>query len=193
VLALCVVAAGFAGLAVWHVTEVLGTARRTGDRVKALSKGVLYAVLAWTGVRFAQGVPSSATEQSRDLTTSLMMRSGGRLAVAAVGLVIVGVAVYHLYKGWSRRFLRDLTTHPGRFVTGAGRLGYVAKGAALAVLGGLFVTAAAQVQPDRAGGLDTALRTLGQQRFGVLLLTVIALGLVAYGVYSFARARWTRT
>jgi hypothetical protein len=98
-----------------------------------------------------------------------------------------------VHKGWKRRFVRDLVHNPGRFVTAAGRLGYIAKGVALAVVGVLFVTAAVHADPDEAGGLDSALRTLGGQPFGVVLLTVVALGLVAYGVYSFARARWTRT
>ena len=113
--------------------------------------------------------------------------------LAAVGLVVLSVAVYHVYKGWTRKFLQDLVKSPGRFVTAAGRLGYVAKGIALALVGGLFVGAGVRARPDQAGGLDTALRTLSEENFGAFLLSVIAFGLVAYGVYSFARARWTRT
>lgn len=192
-LALVVVAVGFAGLAVWNVTEAVGSARGVGDRAKAASKSVVYGVLAWTAVQFAWGVPSSAEEQSRDFTASLWTHPGGRLAVAAVGLVVLGVAIYHVHKGWTRKFLQDLVKSPGRFVTAAGRVGYVARGIALALVGGLFVGAGMRARPDQAGGLDTALRRLGEEYLGAFLLTVIAVGLVAYGVYSFARARWTRT
>lgn len=191
--ALWVLAVGFAGLAVWQVTEAVGGPTKASDRAKAAGKAVLYAALAWTGVRFAVGSRTSAKEQSQDFTATLMAHPGGRVAVAVVGIAIIGVAAYHVHKGWTRKFLRDLVHNPGRFVTAAGRLGYVAKGIALAVVGVLFVTAAVKADPDKAGGLDTALRTLGGQPFGVALLTVVALGLVAYGVYSFGRARWTRT
>lgn len=191
--ALWVVAVGFAGLAVWHVTEAFSPGGSAGDRAKAAAKAVLYAVLAWTSVQFAVGASSSGSDQSQDLTANLMSKPGGRVLVAAVGLAVIGVAVYHLHKGWTRKFLRDLQEHPGPFVVAAGRLGYVAKGIALVVVGALFVAAAWHARPDEAGGLDAAFRTLGEQPFGAVLLTVVAAGLMAYGVYSFARARYTRT
>ncbi|GAA3796223.1 DUF1206 domain-containing protein [Cellulomonas soli] len=191
--ALWVVAVGFAGLAVWQVSEAVGTGGGAGARVKAASKAVLYAALAWTSVQFAQGAPRSSGEQSRDFTAELMSHQGGRFAVAGVGAVVLGVAAYHVHKGWTRGFLRDLREHPGRFVVAPGRLGYVAKGVALGVVGALFVAAAWHARPDEAGGLDAALRTLGDQPFGTALLTVVAAGFVAYAVYSFGRARYART
>lgn len=191
--ALWVVAIGFAGLAIWHVTEAVSSHAGAGDRVKAASKAVLYAFLAWTGTSFAQGTSSSSSDQTQDFTATLMSKPGGRIAVAVVGLVIIGVAIYHVHKGWSKKFLRDLTENPGRFVTGAGRFGYIAKGVALAIVGALFISAAMHANPEEAGGLDDALRTLGEQPFGAFLLTVVAAGFLGYGVYSFARARYTRT
>lgn len=190
---LWVVALGFAGLAVWNVTEAFRSGAKAGDRVKSASKAVLYVVLAWTSLKFAQGSSSSSSDQSQDFTADLMAKPGGRVLVAVVGLVVIGVAVYHVHKGWKRKFLQDLQESPGRFVVAAGRFGYVAKGVALAVVGALFVTAAWHARPDEAGGLDAAFRTLADQPFGAVLLTVVAAGFAAYGVYSFGRARYTRT
>jgi len=189
---LWVVAIGFAGLAVWQVTEAIGTPAGAGARTKAAAKAVVYAALAWSALRFAQGAPSSSGAQSRDVTARLMAHSGGRIAVAVLGLVVVGVGAYHVRKGWTRGFRRDLVKSPGPFVDVAGRWGYVAKGIALVIVGVLFVVAAQRAQPDQAGGLDAALRTLGGQPFGTLLLTLVAAGLAGYGVYSFFRARYAR-
>ena len=191
--ALWVVALGFVGLAVWQASEAAVSGGETTDRVKAAAKAVLYAVLAWTALTVARGAPSSGTDQSQDLTTDLMAAPGGRILVAVVGLAVVGVGGYHVVKGWKRGFLDDLAENPGRFVTAAGRFGYIAKGIALAVVGGLFVAAARHARPDEAGGLDTAFRTLADQPFGTALLTVVAAGFAAYGVYSFGRARYART
>lgn len=191
--ALAVLTVGFAGLAVWQVSTAVGAARGAGDRLKAAGKAVVYGALTWTGARFLLGRPSSSRGQSEDFTAKLMAEPGGRIAVGAVGVVVLVIALFHVYKGWSGRFRRDLARDPGRFVTAAGHVGYVAKGVALGVLGALFVTAATQDRPTRAGGLDAALRTLGQQPFGSVLLTVVAVGLVAYGVYCFGRARSTDT
>ena len=59
-------------------------------------------------------------------------------------------------------------------------------------MAGLFVLAAWHENSGEASGLDGAMRTLQQQPFGQWLLTLIALGLAAYGVYSFARARYAK-
>ncbi len=70
-----------------------------------------------------------------------------------------------------------------------GRLGYAAKGIAFAIAGGLFAWAAIDYDPSKAGGLDTAMRTLKDQPFGDVLLTMMAIGFACFGVYCFV---WSR-
>lgn len=162
------------------------------DRAKAAAKGVMYAFFAWTTFRVVQGAGSSAEQQTEDFTADLMGSPGGRILVGVVGLAVLGVAGYHVYKGWTKKFLEDLREHPGDWAVHAGRIGYVAKGVALLVVGFFFLVAAWQADPDKAQGLDGALKTLKDQSFGPVLLTLVALGIAAYGVYSFARARYAR-
>ena len=190
---LWVVAVGFAGLALWQVTEaVTARGRGAGDRVKAVAKFVVYAALAWSALKFAMGGGSSSKKQTQDVTARVMSHQGGRYAIAAVGLVVVGVGAYHIYKGWTRRFLKDLQRNPSRWVVTAGRFGYAAKGVALIVVGFLFVAAAWTKRAKEASGLDGALRTLRAQPYGQWLLTAVAAGIAAYGVYSLARTRYAR-
>ena len=70
-----------------------------------------------------------------------------------------------------------------------GVVGYIAKGVALAVVGGLFIAAGMRGNAKESSGLDGALRTLKEQPFGPALLTGIAAGIAAYGLYGFSRAR----
>ncbi|MDF3046872.1 MAG: putative Membrane protein, partial [Ornithinibacter sp.] len=49
-----------------------------------------------------------------------------------------------------------------------------------------------RANPEEAEGLDGALKTLNEQAFGPALLTLVAVGIAAYGIYSFARARYAR-
>lgn len=187
---LWVVLTGFVLLAVWHVTEVV--ARRGRGRVKPAAKAVVYLALAWTTFRVIQGTAANGNQQSVRTTDALMSHPGGRLLVAAIGVAIVAVAVHHVLKGWRSRFLSDLRAHPGTQVVVAGRVGYAAKGVALLVIGVLFVSAAATADPAKAQGLDGALRTLLTLPLGRVLVGAVALGLAAYGIYSFARARYAR-
>lgn len=187
---LWVVLAGFLLLGAWHVTEAVV---RTGrDRVKPAAKAVVYGALAWTTFRVLRGTAASGNQQSTHTASTLMSHPGGRLLVAAIGLGIAAVGVYHVLKGWRSRFLADLREHPGAWAVYAGRFGYVAKGVALLVVGGLFVSAAVTADPNKAQGLDGALRTILALPLGRVLVGVVALGLAAYGVYSFARARYAR-
>ena len=68
-------------------------------------------------------------------------------------------------------------------------VGYVAKGAALATIGVLFVVAAGQFQPEQSGGLDQALRALLQQPFGPAPVGAVGVGFACFGVFCLAWAR----
>ncbi|MFQ6170820.1 DUF1206 domain-containing protein [Oryzobacter sp. R7] len=185
--------AGFVLLAVWQVSEAALGHGETSDRLKAGAKAVAYLFFAWTTFKVvSQGSSGSGEQQADDFTAGLMGSPMGRLLVGVVGLVVLGIAVYHVIKGWRRTFLRDLREHPGQWAVHAGRTGYIAKGAALVVVGVFFLVAAVQADPDKAQGLDGALRTFKDAPFGPFLLTLVAAGIAAYGVYSFARARYAR-
>ena len=186
----CVV--GFLLLAVWQLFEAAIGYGETSDRLKAAAKGVTYLFFAFTTFKVAQGSNSSAEKQTEDFTASLMTSPGGRLLVGVVGLVVLGIAGYHVYKGWTKKFLEDLREHPGDWAVTAGRIGYIAKGVALVIVGFFFLVAAWKADPDKAQGLDGALKTVKDAPFGPFLLTLVAVGIAAYGVYSFARSRYAR-
>jgi len=160
----CVV--GFLLLAVWQLFEAAIGYGETSDRLKAAAKGVTYLFFAFTTFKVAQGSNSSAEKQTEDFTASLMTSPGGRLLVGVVGLVVLGIAGYHVYKGWTKKFLEDLREQPGDWAVTAGRIGYIAKGVALVIV--------------------------KDAPFGPFLLTLVAVGIAAYGVYSFARSRYAR-
>jgi len=187
---ICVV--GFLLLAVWQLLEAAVGFGETSDRLKAAAKGVTYLFFGWTTFKVGQGAGSSSEKQTEDFTASLMGSPGGRFLVGLVGLVVLGIAGYHVYKGWTKKFLEDLREHPGDWAVTAGRIGYIAKGVALVIVGFFFLVAAWQADADKAQGLDGALKTLKDAPFGPFLLTLVAAGIAAYGVYSFARSRYAR-
>lgn len=99
------------------------------------------------------------------------------------------MGAYHVYKGASKNFVDDLKSHPSTFVKRLGLVGYVAKGLALGLVGVLVIVAVFQADPQKAAGLDGALKTLGSQPFGTVLLVLMGLGIAVYGLYSFVMAR----
>ena len=73
-----------------------------------------------------------------------------------------------------------------------GKVGYVARGVVFSLVGMLVVVAAVTFDPDKARGMDAALRQVAAQPYGPWLLSLMALGLMCFGVYSFAEARYRR-
>ena len=184
---LWMITAGLCALVLWQLTEA---AVRHGvrRRAKPLGRAVVYLALAWVAGGVADG-PGDDDFREEDLTAALMQYHGGLGLVAVLGLAVVAMGLYHVRTGWRGSFLRDLHAVPGPWVVRAGRIGYVAKGAALVVGGGLLVAAAAGYRPERAQGLDAALGMILQMPSGGVLLTLMALGFGGYAVYALARAR----
>ncbi|MBD8077494.1 DUF1206 domain-containing protein [Cellulosimicrobium arenosum] len=185
----------FVALGVWQVLVAASGTLETSDRLKSAGKAVLYVALAFLSLQFAMGSGSSSGKEE-SFTASIMSNPAGQVLVGAVGVGIVVSGIYHVVKGWRKKFLEDLRGNArgqlGSAVVVLGRVGYIAKGVALGVLGGLFVTAALQSDPEKAGGLDDAFGTIASQPFGPFLLGAVGVGFAAYGLYSFARARYAR-
>lgn len=187
---------GLVALVVWQLTVAVAPGVGDGwlDRGKAVAKAAVYAVLAATASRFALGSGSSQSSEqsSQGITATLMAQPAGQVLVGAVGVVIVGVGGYHVYKGLSHEFLEDLEKDPGAPARALGMIGYPAKGLVLGLVGVFFVIAAVQQQSSEAAGLDGALKSLRDEPFGPYLITAVGAGFVAFGLYLFARARHQR-
>ena len=121
-----------------------------------------------------------------------MQTGAGTIALIAAGVIIVAVGGYHVYKGASRNFLDDLKGRSSDLVRRLGMVGYIAKGLVIAGAGVLVIVAASRSEPNKATGVDGTLKTLGAQPYGAALLIAAALGIITYGLYSFAMARYTK-
>ena len=113
------------------------------------------------------------------------------------GLIIVGVGVAGVVKGVQRSFSEEIDTSsmsPGarKGVARLGQVGYIAKGVALGVVGGLLSYAALTFDRQEAPGLDGALQTILAQPFGRFLLTAVALGFLAFGLFAMLQSRYRR-
>lgn len=183
--------AGFGLLAVWQLAEIF-LASEGSARTKAAAKAIVYLAVAGSAAAFAVGRSSRGEQQADDFTAALMGAPGGPILVIGVGLLILGVGGYHVFKGATKRFLRDLRQQPASSVVVAGQTGYVAKGIALLAVGGLFCVAGFTHQAAKAGGLDSGLRSLLTFPFGPVIVFAVGIGFACYAVYSFARAWYAK-
>ena len=197
---------GMLALALWQAGEVLlwwhGLLDREHRRktalvcAKCLAKALVYAVLGITALLFAVGVEYEADERLRELTDSTLGIPGGALLVGAVAVGVVCVGIYTLVRGLTGGFMKDidLPAAPDRWeplIEGIGRVGYIAKGIAFGLVGVLLWRAATSSDVSTATALEGAMTAIaGVAAAGPWLLTGIAVGFAAFGLYALARARY---
>lgn len=196
----CVTACG--GLSLWQASEA--TLRMRGrprkERVsKLISSGFLAVAYGSVGLSFAGfavGLRGDSGDSARDFSASLMATPLGLWTLVAVGLVIIGIGVYFVYKGLRLGFKEELFhfdgTRRGRLIDTLGVVGHIAKGAALVLTGLLFVVAAAKHSPEESTGLDGSLKALRDHPYGPYLLVAIGAGFIAYGIFALIRSRFGR-
>lgn len=191
---LWVAAVALVALGLWRLSQIF-SGEGLKDRAKGGVMAVVYLSLAWTTATFARGGSSSDGETASDVTATVLAQPAGMVLVILAGLIVLGVGVFNIYRGLSRSFREELVAGGRQLspaVVGAGVAGYTARGIAFAILGVLVMWGAWTHDPEKASGLDQALRTLGEQPAGAFALIVVGVGLALYGVYSIARARYLR-
>ncbi|WP_443056279.1 DUF1206 domain-containing protein [Streptomyces sp. IBSBF 3136] len=196
---------GLVGMALWRLAEAcFGAAERDGHKARkrllSLGRCVFYAVLAWSVLSFAAGTGGggrSSDSESRDVTARVMRLPAGQWLVAAAAVTIVGIGVWLGVQAVRRSYhdqlkLGEMSPRVRRLVDVAGVGGGVARALVFVAAGAFAFRAALDFSPERAKGMDDTLRAFAATPAGPGLLVAVAAGLVLYGLFAFALARWRR-
>jgi putative copper export protein len=197
IVVLVILVIGFVGFALLHLYRAITdpdnkTTRRVNDIFWAVVNGLLAALAA--SFLFSPSKPEGDSDQTdKTFSAKVMDTSGGRLLVGAVGLALLGYGVYLLWRAFSddrqdERAVLDAAPNETPAVRTLARVGNVARGAILGVIGVLVLTAAIQHDASETEGIDGALKRMLDQSWGDVAVFLIALGFAAFGVYSIARA-----
>ncbi|MGW0535374.1 DUF1206 domain-containing protein [Streptomyces sp. NPDC003032] len=195
-----------AGMALWRLSEALfGQAGPDGDKAgkRALSAGrcLFYCFVSYSVLAYAagdQGSGSGASDRrTKDVTAKAFDWPGGRWIVAAAGAAVLVAGLWIAGRALLRKFHKRLrlSEMPRRVRQTADVLGVaggVSRGVVFAVAGGFALAAALRHKPGEAKGIDNTLRSFADTGFGPWLLALIAVGLAAFGLFSFVNARWRR-
>jgi len=201
--ALIVVAAGLLGYAIWRIVEGVVDPDRRGTDLKGLAlrtsfvgRGVLHGALGITALRLAgRERPGPHPDQTRHWTEVAFGLPAGDLLVWLAALAIAGYGFYQLYRAYASKLSRQLTLEElgagtTRWVVRVSRFGIAARGVVFCLIGFLMARAAARHDAAQAGGLRKSMDLLAG--IGRWPFVVVALGLVAYGVYELVNARYRR-
>jgi hypothetical protein len=205
-LLLVLVAIGLAGYALWRFVQGgLDTENKGKDakgmvsRAATVGSGVVYAGLALAAARIVtgSGASQSGASGTQGFTADLMSKPFGRWLVVLAGIGVIVAGLFELYDAYTKKFrrklnLNEMSPDEERLATCTGQAGLAARGVVFLLSGWFLIQAGLKYDPDRAQGLGGALEALARQPSGPWLLGLVALGLIAFGAYSFLQARYRR-
>lgn len=198
---LWLMAVGFFAYAAWRLSEAAWGRRgetdekkRTLKRVGSAVNGLVYLAFGVLSVTTATGGSSSS---QASWTAKALNHSGGQTAVVIAGLVIIAIAIALTVRGLRTDFEKHLnrgrmspTTYTA--VRRLGQVGYVCRGVVFGLVGIFVIKAAVDHKPGQARGFDAALKSVAHAPLGQFLLMVAAAGLICFGAYCLAEARYRR-
>lgn len=195
-----VVAVGLLGYVLWRFVSAFANpdGDGTGRRIYNFGTGVAHLALAIEAARLALAARGGGGgEDAPHWTAAVMAQPFGVIAVGIAGGAFILYGLYQAYRGITADIDRRLDLHrmsPGAvvWVIRLGRAGLVARGIVFGLIGVFLIVAALQSDPSEARGLGGALRTLQGETYGPWLLGAVAVGLIAYGLFQFVRARYRR-
>ena len=200
---LTLVAIGLGGYSLWRlVRAAIGHGPEGSDsgvdRVAALASGVVYGGMCALAIEILLGARGGGSATSpKKATAGVFGWPAGTWLVGIAGAVLIGVALYQVYRGLSHKFLEDSKTaemSPSmrKWITWLGTTGHLARGVVFALVGIFLIKAAVDYNAHAAVGLDGALAKIVHRSYGPYALGVVAAGLIAFALYSLSDARFRK-
>ncbi|AKF51781.1 DUF1206 domain-containing protein [Pseudomonas syringae pv. aptata] len=201
-----VVIVGLLAFAAWRVLQATRDVDHHGRELKGLVirggllvGGFTYGALAFfalgllvSGLKSSGG--SSDGGQAKDLLAAILSWDHSNLLVYVVALVPLGLGIVHIIKGYKASFEKYFEADEDvmKYVRPVSRFGLIARGVAFIEIAVLLAVSGSSYQAMHPPGMKDALNGLQDLPAGGLVLLIVALGLIAFSVYSFAQAAWRR-
>lgn len=202
---LVLIALGLVGYVIWRLVQAIKDPEHQGkdgkgivSRLGYLLSGLAYVGVAVNAALLAIGSDSGSDGNSKqDWTAMVIQQPFGRFIIGLGGAIVIGIGFWRIYCAYKTKFrkkvdLHELSLQQKDLLVNISRFGIAARGVVFVMIGFFILQAAKDYNPNKVKGLDGALLTLAQQPFGKFLLALMALGLIAYAVYLFLQARYSK-
>jgi len=196
---------GLAAFVMWRLLQAVFDADREGvsmdalgTRMSQLFSGFSYAALAVAAFSLLAGAPDDpaldGVEKSREQAAAVLALPYGQWLLVAGGLAIFGVGISNIVKAWREDFTAYLacSERTCRRVAPLARMGHIARGLAYLPLASLVILAGLDERASEVTSFGAALEAVERQPAGPWVLTVAAVGFIAFGSFSFIEARFRR-
>jgi hypothetical protein len=194
------IALGLVAFAIWRVVQALrdtddhgGDAKGLAIRAGLLLSAASYAALAVLAASLVSALGRGGGGDPSATWLGAVHGAGlASLAVYVIVAVLLVVGAAHVVKGLRAGFEKYFRCDEEvmRWLRPLARFGLIARGVVFLILAGLIFRGGLAYDAEQQPGLGEALRAVQNYAFGWFLFLAMALGLLAFGLYSLAEARY---
>lgn len=198
---LIIIAAGLSGYAALRSFQAFKDIDSKGDDAKGILSrtgygisGLLYFSLAIYAVKLIFNGQKGNGDSEEFIIAKALGYEWGPWLTGIAGIIIIGSGIYQIYRVASGKFMKKIRlsrSGMNNYVRKAGIIGYISRGIVLVIVGYLVFHAALTSNPKEAKGTEGAF-TFIENKFGSLLMAIIAVGLIGYGIFMFVKAKYQR-
>jgi hypothetical protein len=195
ILYLC--ALGLVGYALYRLSSLLFDAENYGKDKKGIAQrvghgasGLAHLVLAYTAFQFARGNQQSSGGSGGDaqqVTSSFLSMEFGSIVIGILGLCFLAAAVAQAKKAFTGEFMQRVSPRAPDFTRYIGHAGFAARTVVFAVISWSLIESAWLSSSSQVKTLGEAVSSL---RDDGVLFTLVAIGLLLFGVFSLVMARY---
>jgi len=191
---LYVSALGLVGYAIYKLIAALYDTENLGGEAKGLvqraayvASAIVYTALSWTAIQLATGAKSEAGDRNQELAAKVLAFDLGPIALGLAGLALIGGAAFQAKSAYDASFMRHIASDAPSATCWIGRAGLAARALVFLLMGWSLL---------RSGWFSSTqeMRSLGQALLDLremgALYTVVAAGLLLFGVFSLITARY---
>ncbi|HEX8523227.1 MAG TPA: DUF1206 domain-containing protein [Tepidisphaeraceae bacterium] len=202
-----ILALGFLAFGIWQWLRAFRDPEFEGSDWKGLRKrfayfwaGLVNFVLVGVAIRILMIGPNrdvSGDRKAQNWAATALHYPLGRWALAGVGIGMVIYGGACAYRAWKMESddelpVSELSESARNFACWMGKFGITARGLVFALIGVFLVLAGWHQSPGEAKGQGGVLTELEHHQYGTIMLSVVAAGLIAYGLYALVLAWYRR-
>ncbi|KHK91322.1 DUF1206 domain-containing protein [Novosphingobium malaysiense] len=162
-------------------------AKGIGTRIGHFCSAVLHFGLAWTALKFALGSKQDAGNNTQSMVSSTLTYDLGSLALGIAGIGLIVAAIYQAKQAITLGFMKRVSSRAPSWTCWLGRFGYAARALVFSLIGWSLLRSAWFEQSSEALSLGNAIMDMRDMGF---LYTLVALGLLMFGIFSIIVARY---
>ncbi|XUU60259.1 DUF1206 domain-containing protein [Erythrobacter sp. HA6-11] len=166
-----------------HGSDTVGWGKRLGHAGSAIG----HLVLAWTAFQFATSSGSSSGGGAQEAASGVLSFELGGVVLGILGIAFFLAAFNQAKKAFTASFMQRISASAPSQTSILGRIGYAARAAVFTIIGwSLFQAGFLSAGAEQVKTLGDALASLAGQG---TIFTVVAVGLLVFGLFSLILAR----